>query len=41
MRSVRYFGQEMAQFQAFQTAAAYNLQRVATLLATPARSGSG
>jgi len=27
MRSVRYFGQEIAQFQAFQTAAAYNLQR--------------
>ncbi len=32
MRSARYFGQAMTQFQAFMTAAAYNLQRVATLL---------
>jgi IS5 family transposase len=33
LRRARYFSQSMTQFQAFMTAAAYNLQRVATLLA--------
>ena len=33
LRVARYFGQAHTQFQAFMTAAAYNLQRIATLLA--------
>lgn len=33
LRAARFFGQKATQFQAFMTAAAYNLQRIATLLA--------
>jgi len=34
MRKARFFGMEMVQFQAFLTAAAYNLQRIFTLTAS-------
>ena len=33
LRTARYFSQERTQFQAYMTAAAYNFQRIATLLA--------
>lgn len=38
LRRARYFSQSMTQFQAFMTAASYNLQRVATLLAARANT---
>jgi len=41
LRAARYFGQGMTQFQAYMTSAAYNLQRVATLLAARERAASG
>jgi hypothetical protein len=40
LRAARYFGQKMTQFQAFMTTAAYNLQRIATLLAGRQRNSS-
>jgi len=41
LRAARYFGQKMTQFQAFMTAAAYNLQRIATLLAARRKAEAG
>ena len=38
LRAARYFGQARTQFQAFMTAAAYNLQRIATMLAARPRA---
>ena len=38
MRHARFFGLQKVQFQAFMTAAAYNLQRLFTLTAPPPRS---
>ena len=36
LRAARYFGQARTQFQAYMTAAAYNPQRIATMLAARA-----
>ena len=41
LRQARYFGQAPTQFQAFMTAAAYNLQRIATMLAARDATDTG
>lgn len=38
MRHARFFGMHKVQFQAYMTAAAYNLQRLFKLMAAQARS---
>ena len=41
LRAARYFGQARTQFQAYMTAAAYNLQRIATMLAARDATDTG